>query len=1139
MTTISPATRITAWRLLALAVVLIGLGGVVAAMPLPPAAGLPDEPPACHDAAAALTFDYLHAVGSAAYSDPEGDPESGSAFRWLLDGAPWVTGAVSEGLLLHLDGSADGANGETPTQALGVAYAPGRWDQALALGGGGHLGFVPAGNLDLAEGTVDLWVALRADGDDPLYTERWHVLFYYASPGGDWLAIAQSGDSGILYAGGAVDGQWQSAYAQRANMRGWLAGEWHHLALTYSAAGNFIRFYVDGILAADTNEGHYWPPDPDGPEFTVGGAPWDETAYYYLDELRISARPATAAEISGRARRLDQPRANEVWLPTGTLQPSATLVYEYTPSDGLQAGAACSSTQLIYPGLPITNPQPLSTLLPPATTQLTLSLESTQPTTCAYAVGWPLPYGAMTPFDQGAGATLHHTAVAGLDPDPAVLNAVYVRCASHPDYLLPLHYRSLSAANPSYPRTGNLWGWWGVDKGLDYASRIDLWLGADFSPDYIRALRRLNPAVRVLTSMNAVEHNGLPDDYYLKDINGSKIEVWPGVYRLNLTKLYVAEYQARYAYQLLLDGGLMHDGVFLDNVMTTQSWLKFDIWGNPVHIDADEDGIEDDPAVLDAAWKAGVVHELTLLRQLLPHALLSGHSMDVYDPGIPELFNGVSIGFWTADVIEDKMSFTDLWNRYNAWFTLARQPAVTMVESSPPDQISYGYDYSPWTHIPTSTLEFARTYYPYVRFGLALTLMNDGYFAHEFGDTWHGNDWWYDELDYDLGQPLGPAEPVALDASPPPNLLDNGGFELPIAAPWELRAGRATLTLDTLHPAEGAASARLDLWGPQPPGGQVELAQPGLALEQGLSYDVAFWIRADPSRPITVTVQAPGPGGHSDLLSQPVPAGPTWQRLTLSFDAPEAVTAARLRFLVGDRSGAVWLDGLSLSERLANLYRREFANGLVLLNGTRQARAVTVGQGYRRLVGSQAPFYEFILDDIAPTFTISGTWTEVTYDSGEWQALGPFYHDWALACHEHSGPPAEARWTLPLSWSDVYTITAWWPAAPQSAGWNTHAVYDVIADGQMLTTTVLNQSTGGDEWHLVGVVPLAPRQGAYVRLRCDGAAPCIADALHVRSQSRYNNGSEASLVLLQPMDGIILARVVPHRLHLPLILKHP
>ena len=74
----------------------------------------------------------------------------------------------------------------------------------------------------------------------------------------------------------------------------------------------------------------------------------------------------------------------------------------------------------------------------------------------------------------------------------------------------------------------------------------------------------------------------------------------------------------------------------------------------------------------------------------------------------------------------------------------------------------------------TSTLEFAQTYYPHVRFGLALTLMNDGYIAHEFGDTWHGNDWWYDELDYDLGLPLGPAERVDLGGDPGDNLVVNG-----------------------------------------------------------------------------------------------------------------------------------------------------------------------------------------------------------------------------------------------------------------------------------------------------------------------------------------------------------------------------
>ena len=83
----------------------------------------------------------------------------------------------------------------------------------------------------------------------------------------------------------------------------------------------------------------------------------------------------------------------------------------------------------------------------------------------------------------------------------------------------------------------------------------------------------------------------MPDDYYLKDIHGNRIEVWPGSYRLNLTKPYVADYQAQFAYQTVLGTGLMADGVFFDNVMTSQSWLTADIYGNPVQIDANEDGI--------------------------------------------------------------------------------------------------------------------------------------------------------------------------------------------------------------------------------------------------------------------------------------------------------------------------------------------------------------------------------------------------------------------------------------------------------------------------------------------------------------------------------------------------------------------
>jgi hypothetical protein len=1098
----------------------------------------PTSPPTCANPAVGLSLNYTYAIGSADFG---GEPESGSTYRWFLNGLPSPAEPVAEHLLLHLDASLQGSGGEMPDIAQGVSYAPGRWGPALALAPGGALRYERPGNLDLSQGTVEMWVAPRADGDDPVYGSRWHVLWLYLAPGGDWLAIAQSADTGVLYAGGVVDGQWQSAYGARAGTRAWRAGDWHHLAFTYSAAGNTMRFYLDGSLVADTNEGQTWPPSPDGADFSLGGDPWGNAAYYLVDEVRISGRMAPGDEIAARARRPDQPRGHEVWLATGSLAAGDELAYEFTPATGTETGDPCLSSPRVYPGIPVTDPQPPSTLLPPGTTAISLTVQSITSTTCAFALGQALPFEEMAPFDQGAGTTTHLTSVGGLDPTPNVVNELYVRCACHPDFALHLRYRSLSQANPSFPRTGNLWGWWGfAGRPLADAARIDLWLGAGFDAGTIRELRNLNPAIRVLTSINAVEHPGLPDDYYLKDIYGNKVEVWPGSYRLNLTKLYVAEHQAHLAYQLVLDNDLMFDGVFFDNVFTTQSWLDRDIYGQPFLVDSNEDGVQDDPEAFDAAWKAGVYHEMETFRALMPEAIVSGHAMDIYEPGIAAAFNGISIGFWTADVIEGKRSFPQLWDHYHAWQELARQPAATMIESSPPDQIAYGYDYAPWSKIPPSTLEFARTYYPYVRFGLALTLMDDGYFAHEFGDTWHGNDWWYDELDFDLAYPLGPAERVDLEVMPGENQIVNGGFEDSLAYPWSFWANTeegclADVSRDTTSAAEGTASARIEVTATSGVDWHVELAQYDRSLVEGTRYDVAFWAKSDAARTMTLSAQKGSPDWRNYGLWRQVLVGTAWQAYTVSFEASETASDSRIQFMVGEAAGTVWLDDVRLRVRPPDVYRRLFGNGLVLLNGSRQAWDIPVGPGYRRLRGDQAPLYETILDDGGDAFWTTGAWTEVAYDSGEWQASGPFYHDWGQGCHERGGTDGEARWALGITAADTYTITAWWPAAPEAAGWSANAIYEVIAGGQVVAATTLDQRSGGDEWHLVAEVPLAPGDGAQVRLRCPGSAPCIADALHLRSGARYNDGFPARAVTLQPLDGIVLARYTPHPVDLPMV----
>jgi hypothetical protein len=208
-----------------------------------------------------------------------------------------------------------------------------------------------------------------------------------------------------------------------------------------------------------------------------------------------------------------------------------------------------------------------------------------------------------------------------------------------------------------------------------------------------------------------------------------------------------------------------------------------------------------------------------------------------------------------------------------------------------------------------------------------------------------------------------------------------------------------------------------------------------------------------------------------------------------------------------------------------DVYRRDFTNGAVLLNGTRQRQTITVGEGFNRIRGRQAARHEYILDDAGPAFSASPEWRAAQYDSGTWKDAGPFYHTWGPGCHQLDGITGTAQWDLALREDDVYTIEAWWPAAPQSSGWSHKVVFEVVAGGNVVARTTLDQSTGGDQWHQIAAVPLAVKDSPVVRVHNEGSGAAIADALHVRSRARYNDGSAAGAVTLEPMDGIMLGRI--------------
>ena len=323
---------------------------------------------------------------------------------------------------------------------------------------------------------------------------------------------------------------------------------------------------------------------------------------------------------------------------------------------------------------------------------------------------------------------------------------------------------------------------------------------------------------------------------------------------------------------------------------------------------------------------------------------------------------------------------------------------------------------------------------------------------------------------------------------------------------------------------EGGASAHITVTAADGTDWHIDFEQRNRKLTLGVSYDLTFWAKADGTRAITVSSQKGSPDWRNYGLSASVGIGTDWKQYSVTFEANETVADARIEFFVGAQRGEVWLDDVRLAEHPADVFRRDFTNGAVLFNGTRKPQTIAVGRGFQRLTGSQAPLHEYILDDAGPEFSSSPEWSPAHYDSGMWMAAGPFYHTWGPGCHKLDGVTGTAQWNLAPRSDGDYTIDAWWPAATASTTWSRKVVFEIVAAGKVVASATFDQSVGGDQWHSVGTVPLKVADAPIVRVRNEGTGAAIADALHVRSAARYNDGSPAASVTLESMDGIVLQR---------------
>ena len=240
-----------------------------------------------------------------------------------------------------------------------------------------------------------------------------------------------------------------------------------------------------------------------------------------------------------------------------------------------------------------------------------------------------------------------------------------------------------------------------------------------YNKPFFSAVRKLNPDIIILAYVPTVSWNnafwgdplhaqmkkGIQSSWWLKDANGGRVSIWPNTTALDLNSGW-ADYLAEFTKTNVMGTGLW-DGVFYDEVQ-----------------DRDD-------------WKNGFAHLFAVTRSKL------GNSAII-------ITNGSSSSSF-APYVNGRMFET---------FPSAGDPTSSWTGQTK-DYLSLsskvGHDAVIAVNVNTNNTG-AQNDYRKMRFGLATTLLGDGYFGYDHGTENHAQLWTYDEYAATLGASKGSAE---------------------------------------------------------------------------------------------------------------------------------------------------------------------------------------------------------------------------------------------------------------------------------------------------------------------------------------------------------------------------------------------
>lgn len=516
---------------------------------------------------------------------------------------------------------------------------------------------------------------------------------------------------------------------------------------------------------------------------------------------------------------------------------------------------------------------------------------------------------------------------------------------------------------------------------------------------FVQRIKRSNPDIRMLAYHNSfmadmtplqningsailplLYNRGIADEWYMLDPLGNRYNSpdFPYLVQLNHTDGCVApggasliDYTTDYLTKTILPSGLW-DGIHFDQPETTPNPLLLPrSVGNeqpPPPLDLNCDGVAEPIDVLYSEWLQGFRHYFSKMgdafgfqysmfgnagyinqqKDVLPY--LNGWLAEIISP-----YDILPNGDWNTN---DASSWYRLVNNYLSADSLVRGPQMVSVEFTG-EGLGTALNRLTPNGIPDRTPVLEQRDFQRMRLGLTTAMMGNGFFGYDYIDNTTAPVW-FDEYSVDangspslalenrgyLGQPLGPPAEVSFKGTP----ILQIDFESPPPAGFQPGAG-FSITTDPNEVISGGSSFLAYRGAGNESGLMFMTDSNRLPLTPGKTYQVVADYKIVKYKgerflgllALGVTTPEDGlPAGRVASLYQPDVMGPG-QTGTLRASAKLTKSGGFSFGYILDNA-VVALDNIRLIEGPGGIWRRDFENGVVLVNPTPEPMTLSFGE---------------------------------------------------------------------------------------------------------------------------------------------------------------------------------------------------